>query len=205
VILTGPAIIAAMHDGQVVIEPPPTHVGPNSVDLTLGETLVVYHDGLCKLGTYDSQHRNLSSDQLDLATVFFYDNPPDELDSHKANSTHELRISKTGIVLVPGVLYLGHTVESTYTPVHVPQVGGRSSIGRLGIHVHVTAGFGDVGFAGQWTLEIHVIHTVRVYAGMRIAQLWLSVPYGDIVEYAGRYQHSKGVIASRMHEGEDEK
>jgi len=76
-----------------------------------------------------------------------------------------------GFILRPGKLYLGSTVEYTETHKHVPFLDGKSSIGRLGITIHCTAGRGDVGFCNHWTLEIHVIEPVRVYAGMPIGQL----------------------------------
>lgn len=93
------------------------------------------------------------------------------LDSKKHNKIHYLEILNHGYVLQPNVLYLGVTAEYTETHSHVPFLEGKSSTGRLGINIHATAGKGDVGFCGHWTLEISVIHPVRVYAGMPIGQL----------------------------------
>lgn len=106
------------------------------------------------------------------------------LDAKKHNKVHYLRIPKDGIVLVPSKLYLGVTEEYTETHRHVPFLEGKSSIGRLGIDIHATAGKGDIGFCNTWTLEISVRHPVRIYAGMPIGQLIyfevsgeLDVPY----------------------------
>ena len=69
------------------------------------------------------------------------------LDMRKSNRVARVRIPEEGLVLTPNQLYLGRTVERTETHNLVPMIEGRSSIGRLGLFVHVTAGFGDVGFA----------------------------------------------------------
>jgi dCTP deaminase len=83
---------------------------------------------------------------------------------------------------------LGVTEEYTETHLHVPFLEGKSSVGRLGIDIHATAGKGDVGFCNYWTLEISVKQPVRVYAGMPIGQLiyfevrgTIGTPYGQKV------------------------
>lgn len=94
-----------------------------------------------------------------------------ELDAKKHNPIAEIEIPEEGFVLQPGILYLGVTAEYTETHRHVPFLEGKSSSGRLGIHIHATAGKGDVGFCNTWTLEITVVQPIRVYAGMPIGQL----------------------------------
>lgn len=93
------------------------------------------------------------------------------LDAKLDNEIQYIEIPLEGLVLEPGVLYLGSTVEYTETHKHVPFLEGKSSTGRLGINIHATAGKGDVGFCNHWTLEISVTVPVRVYADMPIAQL----------------------------------
>ena len=94
------------------------------------------------------------------------------LDAKKHNEIEEIIIpANEGYILQPGTLYLGSTEEYTETHRHVPFLEGKSSIGRLGIDIHATAGKGDVGFCGNWTLEISVKQPVRVYKGMPIGQL----------------------------------
>ena len=78
------------------------------------------------------------------------------LDAKKHNKVTHFEIPDDGYVLQPGVLYLGVTEEYTETHAHVPFLEGKSSIGRLGIDIHATAGKGDVGFCNCWTLEISV-------------------------------------------------
>ena len=94
------------------------------------------------------------------------------LDPKQDNRTGRLMLPEEGLVLHPGRLYLAKTMEYTETHNLVPMLVGRSSIGRLGIFVHVTAGFGDVGFSGNWTLELTCVQPVRVYPGMEICQIY---------------------------------
>ena len=93
------------------------------------------------------------------------------LDAKKHNEIEHFEIPGEGFVLLPGQLYLGVTLEYTETHAHVPFLEGKSSTGRLGIDIHATAGKGDVGFCGNWTLEISCKIPVKVYAGMPIGQL----------------------------------
>lgn len=93
------------------------------------------------------------------------------LDARRHNQVDHFEIPAEGFVLQPGQLYLGVTEEYTETHKHVPFLEGKSSVGRLGIDIHATAGKGDVGFCNTWTLEISVTQAVRVYAGMPIGQL----------------------------------
>lgn len=93
------------------------------------------------------------------------------LDARKHNEIRYFEIPSEGYLLDPGVFYLGVTEEYTETHKHVPFLEGKSSVGRLGIDIHATAGKGDVGFCNYWTLEISVKQPVRVYAGMPIGQL----------------------------------
>ena len=75
------------------------------------------------------------------------------LDMRQPNRTRRIVIPEEGLVLSPNQLYLGRTAERTETHNLVPMIEGRSSVGRLGLFVHVTAGFGDVGFQGFWTFQ----------------------------------------------------
>ena len=98
-------------------------------------------------------------------------------------------------------LYLGRTIEYTETNNLVPMLEGRSSIGRLGLFVHVTAGFGDVGFKGFWTLEIFCVQPIRIYAGVEICQLFYHTIDGDYDTYSkGKYQKNSGIQTSKLYE-----
>jgi dCTP deaminase len=102
------------------------------------------------------------------------------LDAKLHNEVVYFRIPKEGLILVPSKLYLGVTKEYTETHRHVPFLEGKSSIGRLGIDIHATAGKGDIGFCNTWTLEISVRQPVRIYAGMPIGQLIYFEVNGDV-------------------------
>jgi len=103
------------------------------------------------------------------------------LDAKKHNEIEHFEISEDGFVLEPGINYLGSTIEYTETHTTVPFLEGKSSVGRLGIDIHATAGKGDVGFSNYWTLEISVKQPVRVYEGMPIGQLIYFQIEGEII------------------------
>jgi dCTP deaminase len=105
----------------------------------------------------------------------------DLLDCKQHNKVDYIEIPDEGIILFPSRLYLGVTLEYTETHKQVPFLEGKSSIGRLGIDIHATAGKGDVGFSNYWTLEISVKQPVRVYHGMPIGQLIYFETSGDVL------------------------
>ena len=113
------------------------------------------------------------------------------LDARRHNAIRTFQIPLEGVVLQPGRLYLGVTQEYTETHRTVPFLEGKSSVGRLGIDIHATAGKGDVGFCNHWTLEISVSMPVRVYAGMPIGQLIYFQVEGDIENYYNRKPGAK--------------
>lgn len=124
----------------------------------------------------------------------------DVLDMSKPNPTRSLVIPDEGLVLEPNKLYLGRTVERTETHNLVPMLEGRSSVGRLGLFVHVTAGFGDVGFKGFWTLEIFAVQPIRIFKGVEICQIFYHTLQGEQKTYAsGKYQNNAGIQASMLY------
>lgn len=132
----------------------------------------------------------------DLAT---YENAV--LDMKVLQKIHRHSIPEEGLILEPGKLYLGRTIEYTETRGFVPMLEGRSSIGRLGLSVHITAGFGDVGFRGYWTLEIFALLPIRVYAGVEICQVFYHEIAGDFDEYQSRkYQDNNDLQPSLLHQ-----
>ena len=121
------------------------------------------------------------------------------LDMKADNPARSLIIPDEGLVLEPHRLYLGRTLEYTVTDKCVPMLEGRSSVGRLGLFVHVTAGFGDVGFNGYWTLEIHCIQPIRVYPGVEICQIYYHTLEGEYEKYcSGKYQNNNGIQTSQL-------
>lgn len=113
------------------------------------------------------------------------------LDARKHNKVDYFEIPEEGYVIQPGTLYLGVTQEYTESHVCVPFLEGKSSVGRLGIDIHATAGKGDVGFCNTWTLEISCTQPVRIYAGMPIGQLIYFVVEGKIDRYYNKKKDAK--------------
>lgn len=164
---------------DIFIEPfDESRVNPNSYNLCLSEDLLVYN-----------QTGNVNGMQ-DQKLI---------LDMKKDNPYTRLKIPPEGIVLQPGRLYLGRTMEMTETKNLVPMIEGRSSVGRLGIFIHITAGFGDVGFKGFWTLEISCIEPVRIYAGVEICQIFYHTVTQPFEEYkSNKYQGNTEIQPSML-------
>ena len=124
----------------------------------------------------------------------------DVLDIKKPLHTESLIIPEDGLILQPGELYLGRTYEKTSTNKYVPMLEGRSSVGRLGLYIHVTAGFGDIGFSGFWTLEIQCVQPVKIYPMVEICQIYYHTIDGEFEEYnSGKYQNNTGIQPSLIH------
>lgn len=154
---------------------------------------------------YDRRQLNPNSYNLRLSNeLLVYKNR--ELDMAKLNDFERLTIPSEGIVLETGKLYLGRTLEFTGTENLVPMLEGRSSVGRLGLFIHVTAGFGDVGFRGFWTLEILCVQPVRVYAGVEICQIFYHTLEGKYENYkSGKYQNNQGIQPSLLYKDFEQK
>jgi len=122
------------------------------------------------------------------------------LDMKKQHEVETFTIPKEGYVMQPGELYLGRTFEYTRTENFVPMLEGRSSIGRLGLFIHITAGFGDVGFNGFWTLEMSCLKPVRIYADVEICQIFYHTITGDYDRYISqKYQNNHGIQPSLLY------
>jgi dCTP deaminase len=123
-----------------------------------------------------------------------------ELDVRRPNATETITIPESGYTLQPNVLYLGHTVETMGSDKFVPIIRGKSSTGRVGLFVHITADLIDLGWHGQSTLMLHSVQPVTVYPGMRIGQVTFWSVLGDPKLYDGKYQGSRGPMASQAHQ-----
>ena len=82
---------------------------------------------------------------------------------------------------------------------YVPIINGRSSIGRLGLFVHITANLIDIGSINNWTLQFHAIQPVKIYKNMLIGQVTFWKPYGKIDLYSGKYKNSIGPEPSQIY------
>lgn len=154
--------------------------------------------GRIYISDFDEKRLNPNSYNLRLADeILIYDF---QLLDMKRNNAHTIRtIPESGYVLKPGLIYLARTMERTRTDCYVPMLEGRSSVGRLGIFIHATAGFGDVGFDGYWTLELSCVQPVRIYPGVEICQIYYHTIDGDFEPYmSDKYQGNHGVQPSML-------
>jgi len=170
-ILTGNEIKEQIRLGKIEISPfTSDYVGPNSVDLRLADEMLVYDLGGTGI-----------------------------LDTHKECLTLDMGKCPDGsFLLMPNRLYLARTVERIRSDYYVPIVEGRSSLGRYGIQVNMSAGVCDLGFDGTLTLELTVVHPVKIYPNQRICQLLWVKTEGVRSMYAGRYQGQERATSSRM-------
>ena len=164
-----------------------------------GKEIARHMGGDIVIEPFDPQRLNPNSYNLSLHNqLLVYEDRL--LDMKTPNPTRELTIPPEGLVLEPDKLYLGRTNEFTKTERFVPMLEGRSSVGRLGLFIHVTAGFGDVGFAGYWTLEIFCVQPIRIYPNVEICQIYYHDIKGDYDLYSsGKYQNNPGIQPSLLY------
>ena len=150
------------------------------------------------INPYSDNKLNPNSYNLSLHNeLLVYEN--ETLDMKISSPTKKIIIPEVGFVLQPNQLYLGRTVEYTETYNLVPMLEGRSSIGRLGLFIDITAGFGDVGFKGYWTLEMYAVHPIRIYPNVEICQIFYHTIEGKYEEYtSGKYQDNTGIQPSLL-------
>lgn len=227
--LSGLEIKKQIELGNIIISDfDESRLNPNSYNIRLGNKLKVYKKGVAtpeelkseifkRMEPYREEvQKMLSSSEQLLEESEKYKKRMEEitkikedisqqvlreysLDPRKENETIDITIPEEGYVLLPGTLYLGETVEYTETYGFVPKIDGRSTTGRLGMVIHLTAGFGDNGFKGKWTLEITVTHPVIVYPNMEVGQLYFEEIQGDCsMLYNGKYQEQQGVQAAKV-------
>lgn len=196
--LTGPEILRRMntqntnnpdHKPDIIITPfNETCLGSNSYDLHLGNMLKIYKKtlptGMLPAIKYEPNKKYSMRDWfIDDNHFLIYRNTPEMFDPRnpaflidpcdkKTHQTIDITIPESGLILSPSIGYLGHTVEYTETYNLFPYIDGKSSVGRNFILNHHTAGRGDDGFCGQWTLEIKVLYPTVVYPNMRIGQIY---------------------------------
>ncbi len=176
-ILSGSEISYRINTGEITINPfDQDCINPNSYNVRLG----------CKILEYIPNITGLAD---------IYDDA--QYKTHIMDSN--------GFVLKKGKLYLAESIERVHTDKYVPMIEGRSSIGRKGIMIHVTAGFGDVGYNGHWTLElISTQEDIRIYPGLEIGQMYFHTIDGMVnYLYSGKYQNNTGVQESMLYKEKD--
>ena len=199
--LTGTEILKRVGDGDIRISDfDIKRLNPNSYNLRISNKIAYYKQFMIDRPSEDAI--KCRTNNYVIRPHFVTYSPGDFIDSKKENPIIEEEIPEDGYILYPGILYLGSTMESTWAKDLIPAIDGRSSTGRLGIEIHRTAGFGDVGFEGTWTLEITAVHPVKIYPGQELCQIYFEKPDGDTsITYKGRYQNQDGIVASRMYQG----
>ncbi|MFD9688410.1 dCTP deaminase [Kitasatospora sp. NPDC059088] len=166
--------------------------------LTGPEIVRVRESGVVVLDPFHPRHVNPNSYNLTLGpTLRTYTAPV--LDVRQENETVEFAIPQEGIVLEPGRIYLGSSVEVLGSDRCAPIVKARSGIARLGLFVHVTADLIDIGSMGQTTFQLYAVQPVRLYAGTVLAQVTFWESVGEILPYNGKYMHSRGPQPSQIH------
>ena len=155
--------------------------------------------GNIKINPFNKNQINPNSYNLKLDDeLLIYDNQI--LDLTNNNKTTKIEIPFTGLTLIPGKIYLAKTLEYTETNNFVPMIEGRSSLARLGLFIHITAGFGDIGFKGCWTLEISCIQPIKIYPNIEICQIYFNTVKGNTsIKYKGKYQNSLNIESSKMY------
>jgi dCTP deaminase len=109
------------------------------------------------------------------------------LDSKKQNAFRTFLLSSHGLLLSPKRLYLVNIAETMGSKKFVPIIRGRSSVGRLGLFIDITADLIDLGSINQWTLQLHCVQPVRIYPGMLIGQVTFWTTFGRRRQYSGKY------------------
>lgn len=123
------------------------------------------------------------------------------IDPKKEQKFSKITIPKQGYTLQPGKLYLASTVESIGSDEFMISLIGRSSVGRLGLFVQITADMSNIGSNHHWTLEIMVVQPLIVYPGMTIGQISFWTTDGDSDElYVGKYHAHTEPHMSKLHE-----
>jgi dCTP deaminase len=142
--------------------------------------------GEITIDPFDPKMLNPNSYNYRLGPTLKY-SPAAVVDVRVDTPVTEVTIPEDGYVLQPGTLYLGATVETVGSRQYVPSLIGRSSLGRLGLFLQVTADLGQLGACHRWTLEMVAVQRLRVYAGMKIGQFSFWAPEGHRLPYRGFY------------------
>lgn len=146
--------------------------------------------GNIKISPFNEENLNPNSYDLTLGEIIF-SYKDSVLDVKKRNEVYrEIMNKDSGYLLTPNKIYIANTVEYTESGKYIPMIEGKSSLARLGLSIHATAGFGDIGYKGVWTLELSCIQPIIIYPGMKIAQIYYNSIEGEYDEYSGKYQNS---------------
>lgn len=169
--------------------------------LTAEEIIFQREQGNIIIEPWSEERLNPNSYNLELHSDIILYGPDDILDIKVENPGHKATLPEEGFLLQPGWLLLGRTVEYTETHNLIPCIEGRSSTARCGLTIHNSAGFGDIGYCGTWTLEMSANVPIKIYPHIQVCQLSYYVPIGKIDRtYKGKYQNAQDALPSRLFE-----
>lgn len=201
-ILTGSEILKQISEKHIRIGNfDEKRIQPNSYDTTLGNKISYYklNDKFITIETFDYNRPFTLYGQgelIDHYQKWIGSSTPltcssltiPYLDSRKENPMFTEDIPEEGFLMLPGILYLVETVESVWSDKYVVEISGTSSLARLGITVHKTAGYANIGHEFKWILEVEVTHPIKIYSGMKIGQMYFHTVEGETnLQYHGKY------------------
>lgn len=166
--------------------------------LTGNSIIENYENKKIEIEPFSKKQVNPNSYDLTLgAELLIYNN--ELLDTKLVNDYTILQIPEKGFILKKNEFYLGHSVEIIGSDYFVPVLHNKSGIARLGLFIHITADLADIGSVGNFTFQFFPTCDIKIYPNMKIAQVSFWCVEGEIIKYDGKYQNSKGPIASKNH------
>ena len=199
-ILTGQEIMKQIQEQHIRIgDFNLNRVQPNSYDVTLGNKISFYAltDNAIQIGQISKEASfesfgMLAIENTDDNDSLGYIRGVPYLDSREENTMLVKDIPEDGYILLPRILYLVETVESVWSDKYVVEISGTSSLARLGVTVHKTAGYANIGHEFKWILEVEVTHPIKIYPGMKIGQMYFHTAVGDNdLQYQGKYKNAQ--------------
>ncbi len=155
-------------------------------------------EGRIRISPFTEDHVTTNSYDITLGTSYL--TYADEILDPRSQPTSILHsIPDDGLLLHPGDFVLASSAEKVGGDHFVPILHAKSGTARMGLFVHVTADLIDIGSYGNLTLQLYATLPVRIYAGMKIAQVTFWQPKGDITLYKGKYQGSEGPQPTKIY------
>lgn len=168
---------AVVETGEIFIDSyDKENLNPNSYDVTLSNKIAWYPNLENFTGVpvvdEDTDFHKYGMSAVSDESLAGYVNMISYLDPAKDNILIEKTIPEEGVILLPNILYLGMLNETIYSSKYVMELTGKSTLARLGIIIHNTAGYSNIGHHFKYVLEISVIHPIRIYPNMKIGQIF---------------------------------
>lgn len=206
-LLLGNRIIKEIKNNKIKYSGDLNNIAINSIDITMSKYLVTYVPLKIK-DTKFGKIAVINKKKMKKMKNYIKEIKNIYISMDEENEIFEIEIPKEGLILSPNILFLGSTNEIAGSSNFVPMYEGRSSLARLGFESHKSAGFGDLGFESNWTLEITVVHPLKIFPNKRVGQVFfLNVNEDDLKEakkfdniYKGKYTKQIKPQASKSFE-----